>query len=55
MGFLDTRQWIANLEQQGELRRITAEVDWDREIGTLTRAVLGKKGPALPVREHQRL
>jgi UbiD family decarboxylase len=47
MGFLDMRQWIANLEQQGELRRITAEVDWDREIGTLTRGVLGKKGPAL--------
>ncbi len=47
MGFLDTRQWIANLEQQGELRRIRAEVDWDREIGAVTRRVLQKKGPAL--------
>jgi UbiD family decarboxylase len=47
MGFLDTRQWIANLEQQGELGRIRAEVDWDREIGALTRRVLEKKGPAL--------
>ena len=35
MGFLDQRQWIASLEQQGELRRITAEVDWDREIGAI--------------------
>ena len=47
MGFLDLRQWVANLEQQGELRRITAEVDWDREIGAITRRVLEKKGPAL--------
>jgi UbiD family decarboxylase len=47
MGFLDLRQWIANLEQHGELRRITVEVDWDREIGALTRCVLEKKGPAL--------
>jgi len=31
MGFLDMRQWMASLEQQGELRRIKAEVDWDRE------------------------
>ena len=35
------------LEQQGELRRIKAEVDWDREIGAVTRRVLAKKGPAL--------
>ena len=47
MGFLDMRQWMASLEQQGELRRIKAEVDWDREIGAITRRVLEKKGPAL--------
>src|SRR6202789_1315592 len=47
MGFLDMRQWMANLEQQGELRRIKAEVDWDREIGAIARRVLDKKGPAL--------
>jgi UbiD family decarboxylase len=47
MGFLDMRQWMASLQQQGELRRITAEVDWDREIGAITRRVLEKKGPAL--------
>src|ERR1700728_4746905 len=47
MGFLDMRQWMAQLEQHGELRRIKAEVDWDREIGAVTRRVLEKKGPAL--------
>src|ERR1700675_4438483 len=47
MGFLDMRQWMAQLEQHGELRRIKAEVDWDREIGAVTRRVLTKKGPAL--------
>ena len=47
MGFMDMRQWLARLEQEGELRRITAEVDWDREIGAIARRVLEKKGPAL--------
>ena len=47
MSFMDVRQWMARLEQYGELRRITAEVDWNREIGAVARRVLEKKGPAL--------
>src|SRR5207344_747668 len=47
MGFMDMRQWMSLLEKEGELRRITAEVDWDREIGAIARRVLEKKGPAL--------
>ena len=47
MGFMDMRQWITRLEKEGELRRITAEVDWDREIGAVARRVLKKHGPAL--------
>ncbi|MBI2217732.1 MAG: UbiD family decarboxylase [Candidatus Rokubacteria bacterium] len=47
MGFMDLREWIARLDKEGELRRITAEVDWDREIGAIARRVLEKKGPAL--------
>src|ERR1700753_1118048 len=47
MGFMDMRQWMARLEQQGELRRIKASVDWDREIGAIARRVLEKKGPSL--------
>jgi len=41
------REWMTRLEKEGELRRITAEVDWDRELGAITRRVLEKKGPAL--------
>src|SRR5438128_8785612 len=47
MGFMDMREWMRLLEKAGELRRITAEVDWDREIGAIARRVLEKKGPAL--------
>jgi UbiD family decarboxylase len=47
MGFVDMRQWMGRLEKEGELRRITAEVDWDRELGAVARRVLEKKGPAL--------
>ena len=47
MGFVDMREWITRLEKEGELRRITAPVDWDREIGAIARRVLEKKGPAL--------
>lgn len=38
---------MARLEENGELQRITAEVDWDREIGTVSRLVLERRGPAL--------
>ena len=47
MGFMDMREWMSLLEKAGELRRVTAEVDWDREIGAVARRVLEKKGPAL--------
>src|SRR5215813_1164441 len=47
MKFMDMRQWIALLEKEGELRRVTAEVDWKCEIGAIARRVLEKKGPAL--------
>ena len=47
MSFMDMREWIALLEKEGELRRIAAEVDWDREIGAIARRVLEKNGPAL--------
>ncbi len=47
MGFMDMREWMSLLEKAGELRRVTAEVNWDREIGAVARRVLEKKGPAL--------
>ncbi len=47
MGFMDTREWIALLEKHSEVRRIGAEVHWDREIGAISRRVLEHEGPAL--------
>src|SRR5262249_57078124 len=47
MGFMDLREWLALTEKHGELRRIKAAVDWDREIGAIARRVLERKGPAL--------
>src|SRR5262245_50075383 len=47
MGFMDMRAWLALLDKAGELRRVAAEVDWDREIGAVARRVLERKGPAL--------
>ena len=47
MGFMDLRQWLGLLEKNGDLRRIGAEVHWDRELGAVARRVLEKKGPAL--------
>src|SRR5689334_9666109 len=43
----DLRAWIANLEERNDLKRITAEVDWDEEIGAITREVSSRYGPAL--------
>jgi 3-polyprenyl-4-hydroxybenzoate decarboxylase len=36
---MDLRQWIDLLERQGELHGITAPVDWDREIWTISRGM----------------
>ena len=47
MAFMDLRQFMTLLDKEGELRRITAEVDWNRELGAIARRVLEKKGPAL--------
>jgi UbiD family decarboxylase len=47
MGFMDLRECLALLDKAGELRHVTAEVDWDRELGAIARRVLEKKGPAL--------
>jgi len=43
----DLREWIALLEEKGELKRICAEVDWDEELGAIARRNSHKGGPAL--------
>lgn len=42
------RGWIDALREAGELHEIDAEVDWDCELGAITRRVFGRgDGPAL--------
>jgi len=47
MAYYDLREWIDALESEGELSKITAEVDWDLEIGGIAQHVFDKGGPAL--------
>src|SRR5207247_1396975 len=45
MSFTDMRQWIGRLEKAGALRRITAEVHRDRELGGIAGPVVRQQGP----------
>ncbi|MET4821939.1 3-polyprenyl-4-hydroxybenzoate decarboxylase [Endozoicomonas sp. NE41] len=47
MKYRDLRDFIQLLEQQGELKRITAEVDPYLEMTEISDRTLRKKGPAL--------
>ena len=47
MPFNDLREYIDRLEAAGELMRITAEVDWNLELGAITRRSMDLRGPAL--------
>ncbi len=47
MGYKNLREWMDKLESEGELKRVKAEVDWEQEIGAITRKVYSKRGPAL--------
>lgn len=43
----DLRSWLATLQAAGQLRRVAAAVDWNEEIGAITRVNLSLDGPAL--------
>lgn len=47
MAYQDLREWISFLDDKGELQRIKAEVDWDEELGAITREISSRSGPAL--------
>ncbi len=47
MGFDDQREWLAKLEAEGELHRITAEVDWNIELGAIANVAFSKGYGAL--------
>jgi hypothetical protein len=41
----DLRSWLDTLEAAGELRHITAPVDWDEEIGAITARIFHSAAP----------
>lgn len=47
MAFKDHRDFFAALESEGELARITREVDWDLEAGAIGRRTYEMGGPCL--------
>ena len=56
MGFADLREWLQRFEAAGEMQRIKAPVNWDREIGTIARRSFTRRGPALlfeNIKDHQ--
>jgi len=44
---MDLRDFINKCEEAGELKRITAEVDWDLELSHISKLTEEQKGPAL--------
>ena len=47
MAIKDLREWISELETEGEVARITEKVDWDLELGGITQESFDRGGPAL--------
>lgn len=47
MPFRDLREYLDRLEEAGELMRVTAEVDWNLELGAISRRSMDLRGPAL--------
>ena len=43
----DLRSWVATLQSADQLCRVAVPVDWDEEIGAITRANLSLGGPGL--------
>ncbi len=46
MPFKDLREFMKKLETEGDIQRITEEVDWNLEAGAITRAANEKRLPA---------
>ncbi|MBW1839817.1 MAG: UbiD family decarboxylase [Deltaproteobacteria bacterium] len=46
MPYQDLREWISALEKEGEIKRVEKEVDWDLEVGAITRRVYDLGAPA---------
>ena len=47
MAFEDLRAYLERLDREGELARVTNEVDWNLELGAISRRSMDLRGPAL--------
>jgi len=47
MAYKDLREYLARLEEEGELTEVNAEVDWDLEIGGISRKAIDRRSGAL--------
>ncbi|MDP2727041.1 MAG: UbiD family decarboxylase, partial [Dehalococcoidia bacterium] len=47
MAYKDLRQYLQRLEEEGELTHVEVEVDWDLEIGGISRRAIDRKSGAL--------
>ena len=47
MAYADLREYMNRLEAQGELKRITTEVEWNLELGAIMRRANDLREPAL--------
>lgn len=47
MAYKSFRTYVEELDKAGELTHIKAQVDWDSEIGAITRAIYKRRGPAM--------
>ena len=45
MVFEDLRSYIAKLEEEEELKRVNVEVDWNLEVGAITRRIIDLRAP----------
>ncbi|MDO8691095.1 MAG: UbiD family decarboxylase [Dehalococcoidia bacterium] len=46
MAFRDLREYLAKLEEEGEVQHVEEEVDWDLEVGAIIRHVYDLRAPA---------
>jgi 4-hydroxy-3-polyprenylbenzoate decarboxylase len=47
MAYRDFREYLTRLEEAGDLRRITSEVNWNEEVGAIILEGLKRRSPAL--------
>ena len=57
MAYQDLREWIKKLEDENELARVKTKVNWNLELGGITKEVLDRGGPALlfeNIKDHEK-